>query len=153
MVHIRGFPGGSVIKNPPMSPANAGSTGSIPDLGRSHMPWSSHNYWSLCILEPVPCYKRNHHGQWEAHALQVEKSLCSNEDPTQPRINKVLLRNITPSHNNPNKISPAGQNPHTSQRSELRLSGLSLGCSSHQNQPIQHPRSSKQSFHSQGAAS
>ena len=29
-----GFPGGSVVKNPP---ANAGDMGSIPDLGRSHM--------------------------------------------------------------------------------------------------------------------
>ena len=29
-----GFPGGSVEKNPP---ANAGDTGSTPDLGRSHM--------------------------------------------------------------------------------------------------------------------
>ena len=29
----RGFPGGSVVKNPL---ANAGDTGSIPDLGRSH---------------------------------------------------------------------------------------------------------------------
>ena len=32
------FPGGAVIKNPP---ANAGDAGSIPGLGRSHMPWSS----------------------------------------------------------------------------------------------------------------
>ena len=32
-----GFPGGSVLKNPP---ANAGDTGSIPDPGRSRMPWS-----------------------------------------------------------------------------------------------------------------
>ena len=31
----RGFPGGSVIKNPS---ANTGDTGSIPDPGRSHMP-------------------------------------------------------------------------------------------------------------------
>ena len=30
----RGFPDGSVGKNPP---ANAGDMGSIPDLGRSHM--------------------------------------------------------------------------------------------------------------------
>ena len=29
-----GFPGGAVVKNPP---ANAGNTGSIPALGRSHM--------------------------------------------------------------------------------------------------------------------
>ena len=31
----RSFPGGSVVKNPP---ANAGDTGPIPGLGRSHMP-------------------------------------------------------------------------------------------------------------------
>ena len=30
----RGFPGGSVVKNPP---ANAGDTGLIPGPGRSHM--------------------------------------------------------------------------------------------------------------------
>ena len=32
---LLGFPGGSVVKN---APANAGDTGLIPDLGRSHMP-------------------------------------------------------------------------------------------------------------------
>ena len=31
---IQGFPGGTVVKN---LPANAGDTGSSPDLGRSHM--------------------------------------------------------------------------------------------------------------------
>ena len=35
---IRSFPGGSVVKNPPV---NTGGTGSIPDLGRSHMLQSS----------------------------------------------------------------------------------------------------------------
>ena len=33
-----GFPGGAVVKIPP---ANAGDTGSIPGLGRSHMPRSN----------------------------------------------------------------------------------------------------------------
>ena len=33
----QGFPGGTVVKNPP---ANAGDTGSCPGLGRSHMPRS-----------------------------------------------------------------------------------------------------------------
>ena len=33
-----GFPGGAVVKNPPV---NAGDMGSSPGLGRSHMPWSS----------------------------------------------------------------------------------------------------------------
>ena len=32
------FPGGTVDKNPP---ANAGNTGSIPGLGRSHVPQSN----------------------------------------------------------------------------------------------------------------
>ena len=35
---MRGFPGGPVVKNPP---ANAGDTGSIPGLGRFHMPWDN----------------------------------------------------------------------------------------------------------------
>ena len=32
---VEDFPGGSVDKNPP---ANTGDTGSVPALGRSHMP-------------------------------------------------------------------------------------------------------------------
>ena len=35
---LGGFPGSSVVKNPP---ANTGDTGSIPGLGRSHMLWSN----------------------------------------------------------------------------------------------------------------
>ena len=35
---VLGFPGGAVVKNPP---ANAGDVGSIPGLGRSHMPCSN----------------------------------------------------------------------------------------------------------------
>ena len=35
---LRDFPGGTVVKNPL---ANAGDTGSIPGLGRSHMPRSN----------------------------------------------------------------------------------------------------------------
>ena len=34
MKNGKGFPGGSVVKNPP---ANAGDTGLIPDAGRFHM--------------------------------------------------------------------------------------------------------------------
>ena len=36
---MRGFPGGSVVKNPP---ASAGDVGLIPVPGRSHMPWSNY---------------------------------------------------------------------------------------------------------------
>ena len=35
---IGGFPGGTVVKN---LPANAGDMGSVPGLGRSHVPWSN----------------------------------------------------------------------------------------------------------------
>ena len=35
---IWGFPGGSVVKNPP---AKAGDMGSILGLARSHLPWSN----------------------------------------------------------------------------------------------------------------
>ena len=35
---IQDFPGDPVVKN---LPANAGNTGSIPGLGRSHMPWGN----------------------------------------------------------------------------------------------------------------
>ena len=35
---LGGFPGGTVVENPP---ANAGDTGSISGPGRSHMPWSN----------------------------------------------------------------------------------------------------------------
>ena len=34
----KGFPGGSVVKNPS---ASAGDTGSIPGPGRSQMPWGN----------------------------------------------------------------------------------------------------------------
>ena len=35
---VEGFPGGTVVGNPP---ANAGDTGSSPVPGTSHMPWSN----------------------------------------------------------------------------------------------------------------
>ena len=48
------FPGGPVVKS---LPTNAGDTGLIPDLGRSHMP--AHHNW--------------------------RKPKCSGEDPKQPK--------------------------------------------------------------------
>ena len=86
------FPGGAVVKNPP---ANAGDTGLSPGPGRSHVPrgnWArAPQLLSLrsracdpqllkpVCLEPVLCNKRSHHNEKPAH---------SNEDPTQPKINK-----------------------------------------------------------------
>ena len=49
-MHSLDFPGGPVVKN---LPANAGDVGSIPGMGRFHMPLRSHtleagnlNYWA-----------------------------------------------------------------------------------------------------------
>ena len=47
-IKIEGFPGGSVVKNPP---ANAGDMGSIPGPRRSHMLWSK---LSLCATTTEP---------------------------------------------------------------------------------------------------
>jgi len=54
---FKGFPGGSVVKNPP---ADAGVTGSNPGLGRSHKLWSNQAH-AAQLLSP------------RTHALQQEK--------------------------------------------------------------------------------
>ena len=86
------FPGGSVVKN---RPTNAGDTGLIPDLGRSHR-----------ATDPVPITTESEHSralQREAHTPQLEsspclpqleKSRCSNKDPAPPKINNKLKLNL-----------------------------------------------------------
>ena len=62
-------PGDSVIKN---LSANAGDVGSIPDLGRSHMPWSNEarvpHLLTLCSGAHEPQQEKP--PQWEPQALQ-----------------------------------------------------------------------------------
>ena len=71
---LRSFPGGSEVKN---LPASAGDMGSIPSLGRSHMPRSN---------KPV-IHKRRHRSekpqQWEAQAPQLGSR------PHSPRLEKA----------------------------------------------------------------
>ena len=64
----KGFPGGSVVKNPP---ANARDTGLIPDLGRSPMLWSN----KACAPQPLSLCSRT----WEPQLLSpcALYSLCS----------------------------------------------------------------------------
>ena len=78
-----GFPGGSVIKN---LLASAGDTGSIPELGGSHMPLSnlplcrdyvtralepkSHNYWSWQAQSPALCSKKRHYNKKPSHCSE-----------------------------------------------------------------------------------
>ena len=84
---VEGFPGGTVVKNPP---ANAGDTGLSPVLGRSHMSRSNQarapqllslrsracepHYWARApqllkptCLEPVLRNKRSHRNEKPAH--------------------------------------------------------------------------------------
>ena len=57
-----------MVKNPP---ANAGDTGSSPDLGKSHMPWSNQAHapqlLKLVRLEPELHNKRSHRNKKPAH--------------------------------------------------------------------------------------
>ena len=60
-----GFPGGSMVRNPP---ASAGDTGSIPDLGRSLGEGNGNPFWSSCLEIPM------HRGAWRAIVRGVTKS-------------------------------------------------------------------------------
>ena len=75
-----GFPGGSEVKN---IPANVGYTGSIPDPGRSHVPWSSEacvpQLWSLCSEAQKPQLRSPHAA---ATDTSVPSSLCSTREAT-----------------------------------------------------------------------
>ena len=95
-IYERGFPGGAVVESPP---ANAGDTGSIPGLGRSHMPrsnWAhepqllSLRVWSLCPATGGAAIVRGPRIAMKSgpHLPQLEKALARNEDPTQLKINK-----------------------------------------------------------------
>ena len=109
------FPGGLVIKNPPV---NAGDKGSIPGPEDSmccratksmpHNYWAGaleptcHNYWAHVPRAPAPQQEKPLQG--EACALQPESSPCllqleklrvQQEDPAQPKlINKILKTKV-----------------------------------------------------------
>ena len=65
---VLGFPGGSVVKNPP---AEAGDMGLIPDWEHSTCYGATksmrHNYQSSCALEPVLYNKRSHRNEKPMH--------------------------------------------------------------------------------------
>ena len=111
LISGRGFPGGSVVKNPP---AKARDTGLGPDQGRSHMPKSNQTraprLWTLYSgarkpRRPKPMRPRARARQQEKPPQwspggstgqrpplsTVEKSLHGNEDPAQPWINKYFI--------------------------------------------------------------
>ena len=71
-------PGHPVVKK---SHANAEDTGSIPDLGRFHMPWGNQASVLQLLMpthpEPVICNKRSHHNET---LIQ-----CNQSDPRLPQ--------------------------------------------------------------------
>ena len=97
---VQGFSGGSGVKNPA---ANAGDMDLISDPRWSHMPLS--NCW-ICsrsqepqLLKPLcpepMLHKRNlpvrstcTSTKSSPHSPQLEKNLCTNEDPAQSNLNK-----------------------------------------------------------------
>ena len=93
------FPGGSVVKNPP---ANAGDTGLMPSLGRSHLLWDNYT----CVLQILkPLRPRARAPQQETppqpeacslqlecshHSPQLESSLSSHAATKTQRIQKLI---------------------------------------------------------------
>ena len=84
-----GFPGGAVVEN---LPANAGDTGSSPDLGRSHMPrstWArepqllSLRVWSLCSATREAAIVRGPRTAMKSgpRLPQLEKALAQKRRP------------------------------------------------------------------------
>ena len=66
-------------------------------LGRSHNSWgnSAHEPQLLSLCSSL-CSTVRGATAWEACAPQLEKTTCSNEDPVQPKLNK--LKNIFTTH-------------------------------------------------------
>ena len=64
-----GFPGGSVVKNPPANAGDAGDVGSIPGLGRSPGDGNGNPLQYSCLGNPVD------RGEWQATVHGVTKEL------------------------------------------------------------------------------
>ena len=93
-----GFPGGAVVEN---LPANAGDMGSIPGLGRSHMPRSNEarepqllslRVWSLCSTTREAVTVRGLRTAMKSgpRSPQLEKALAQKQRPStaENKINK-----------------------------------------------------------------
>ena len=77
------FLGGAVVKNPP---AKAGDTGSIPDLGRHHVPWSNYVRAQLLqpmSLEPVFPSQSSHHREFSTETREQPPRPTTREKPAQ----------------------------------------------------------------------
>ena len=84
VVHLMGFPGGSVVKNPP---ADAGDTGSIPGSGRSPGEGNGDPLQSSRLGNPMD------RGAWWAaiHGVAESRTQLSDRAPNVPY--KIIQRN------------------------------------------------------------
>ena len=92
----QGFPGGSVVKNPP---ANAGGPGLTTGPGKSHIQRNNYTHVPQLPKPELPracALQQDKPLQWQALTPQPERSACSpqlekgphsNEDPAQPEVN------------------------------------------------------------------
>ena len=63
-----GFPGGSVVKNPPASTGDVGDSGSVLELGRSPGEGNGYPLQYSCLENPMG------RGAWRATGYEVAKS-------------------------------------------------------------------------------
>ena len=64
-----GFPGGPVVKNPPVNAGDAGDSGSIPELGRSPRGGNGNPLQNSCLENPMD------RGAWWATVYGAHKEL------------------------------------------------------------------------------
>ena len=64
---INGFPGGAVVKNPPMNPGDTRDVGSIPGLGRSPGEGNGNPLQYSCLQNPID------RGSWQATVLGLQR--------------------------------------------------------------------------------
>ena len=91
-------PGGPVVRNPP---CKAEDIGSIPGLGRSHMPWATKPMCHKCPSAQSPCSTAREAclPQQRVALIAIKTSPCrnqrkprySNKYPEQPKINKLIF--------------------------------------------------------------
>ena len=79
-----GFPGGSVVKNPP---AHAGDTGLIPGSGRSHGGGNGNPLHYFCLENPTD------KGAWQLQSMGLQESEMT-ERVLCPLLQKVSLDQI-----------------------------------------------------------
>ena len=72
--HFLGFPGGSMVKNPP---PNAGDVSTIPEPARSHMLWSNEAHTSQ-VLSLCP-------GDWDPQLKPMSLRVCAPQQEKPPQ--------------------------------------------------------------------